>query len=157
MFDVKFDDKEIKAITDNIKRLQNNWAKNAIRRGLRKSANIIRDQAKINAQRIDDPETASQIYKNIATAAGGKKREQHAGGIMMRVGVMGGAKPLKKGTETGLSGGNTTHWRLIEFGTSIARAQPFMRPAMNEKAQEALNTMLENMREELKKEVLKRA
>jgi HK97 gp10 family phage protein len=99
----------------------------AIRRALRKGANVVRDAARANAQRIDDPLTRERISKNIAVAGGGAKREKRAGGPMMRVGVMGGAKPTSG--DNGAPGGNTTHWRFIELGTSQARAQPFLVPA----------------------------
>src|SRR5690606_9635204 len=126
-----------------------------MRRALRKGANVIRDAARNNARRLDDPETREKIFKNIAVAGGGRRRERREGGPVMRVGVRGGAKPLKKGTETGLSGGNTTHWRFIELGTSRARAQPFLRPAGSEKAGAAIDATVRAMDTEIDKELRK--
>ena len=127
--------------------------RNAMRRALRKGANVIRSAARANAKRIDDPETREQIAKNIAVTSGGAKRERQVDGVMVRVGVRGGAKPLKKGTETSLSGGNTTHWRFVEFGTSDTAAQPFMRPAMNGSANAAFDAAVAAMSAEFDKEL----
>lgn len=140
-------------IDRKLKLLPQRIGQNAMRRALRRGANVIRDAARANARRIDDPETREAIYKNIAVAGGGRGREREAGGVMMRVGVRGGARPLKKGTDTGLPGGNTTHWRFVEFGTSEAQAQPFMRPAMGSTAIRVFNAVAEAASKELDKEL----
>ena len=143
---------QVKAKLD---KLPQRLAYNAMRRSLRRGANVIRDAARANAKRIDDPETREQIWENIAVASGGSRRERSAGGPMMRVGVRGGARPLKKGTPTGLPGGNTTYWRFVEFGTSEARAQPFMRPAAREAAVPAFDAIAAAMEKEVDKELRK--
>lgn len=142
-------------IERKLKMLPERIGNNAMRRALRRGANVIRDAARANAKRIDDPETREAIYKNIAVAGGGRRREQQAGGVMMRVGVRGGARPLKKGTDTGLPGGNTTHWRFVEFGTSEARAQPFMRPAASSSANAAYQAVAAAAPAEIDKELRK--
>lgn len=97
-----------------------------IKKGLRsagtKAMRIVRDDARRGARALDDPESASNIAKNIITRYDprGSKRE---GGAVTKVGVAGGARPLPGRTDTG-------HWRLLEFGTEHTRAQPFMRPAL---------------------------
>jgi HK97 gp10 family phage protein len=152
-FDV--DVKGLAEIELKLKLLPQRIGQNAMRRALRKGANVIRDAARSNAKRIDDPETREQIWKNIAVAGGGRRRERAAGGVMMRVGVRGGARPLKKGTDTGLPGGNTTHWRFVEFGTSEARAQPFMRPAGASAAGAAYQAVVAAAPAEIDKELRK--
>lgn len=142
-------------IERKLKLLPERVGNNAMRRALRKGANVIRDAARANAKRIDDPETREMIWKNIAVAGGGRRREKQAGGPMMRVGVRGGARPLKKGTDTGLPGGNTTHWRFVEFGTSESRAQPFMRPAAASSAGAAYQAFAAAAPAELDKELRK--
>lgn len=143
------------AILGKLKKLSNRAAINALRRSLRKGANVVRDAARQNARQIDDPETAARIFRNIAVQAGGRRREQQAGGPMMRVGIRGGARPLPKNTQTGLTGGNTTHWRFIEFGTSEARATPFMRPAAASSASRAAEVVSVAAEVELDKEIAK--
>jgi len=149
------DVKGLAEIERKLKLLPERVGNNAMRRALRKGANVIRDAARANAKRIDDPETREQIWKNIAVSGGGRKRERQAGGVMMRVGVRGGARPLKKGTDTGLPGGNTTHWRFVEFGTSEARAQPFMRPAAASSAGAAYQAFAAAAPAEIDKELRK--
>jgi HK97 gp10 family phage protein len=126
---------------------------NAMRRSLRKGANVIKEAARNNAKRIDDPETREQIWKNITVQSGGAKRERRIGGVMMRVGVLGGAKPTSG--DNGTPGGNTTHWRFIELGTSQVAAQPFLTPAANEKASAALDAIVGDMTKQVDKELAK--
>ncbi len=153
MPEMKFDG--LAGIRANLQKMPERVGRNAMRRALRKGANVIRDAARANARQIDDPQTRDMIQKNVAVQAGRKRDEERDGGPKMRVGVMGGARPLKKGSETGLPGGNTTHWRFIEFGTSEARAQPFMRPAMESGAARALETTAAAMQTEVNKELAK--
>lgn len=96
--------------------------KKALRGAGTKAMRIVRDAARKAAKSFDDPATASNIAKNIVTRydTKGSKRE---GGMVVKVGVAGGARPQKGNQDTG-------HWRLLEFGTEKMPAQPFMRPAL---------------------------
>jgi HK97 gp10 family phage protein len=127
--------------------------RNAMRRSLRKGANVIRDQARINARQLDDNLTRDAIYKNIVTQGGGRKRERQAGGVIMRVGVLGGARQGDGGQSN--PGGDTFYWRFLEFGTSKMAARPFMRLAMTSGAGKAIDTTIQAMQTELTKEVAK--
>lgn len=130
--------------------------RNAMRRSLRKGANVIRDAARNNAKRFDDAETREAIWKNIAVQSGGKRREKQEGGVMMRVGVRGGAKS-KKGSGGGSSnpGGDTWYFRLLEFGTSKMAAQPFLRPAAAENVGRVSTVVANDMQTQLDKEIAK--
>ncbi|BAP36679.1 hypothetical protein AS4_17390 [Acinetobacter guillouiae] len=102
--------------------------KKFVRKASRQAMNIVRDTARNNAKAIDDPETVEKIHKNITVQAG-KVRDRNS--IKMRVGIKGGAGQNQYSVSTaGLSGGDTRHWRFIEFGTSTIPAVPFMRPAL---------------------------
>lgn len=151
MADIEFRLEGLDEVVRKLRILPERFAKRGMRRALRKGANIVRDAARNNAKRIDDPETREKIWKNITVQSGGSRRERQAGGPMMRVGVRGGARPHSE--ETGLSGGNTTHWRMIEFGTSRMPAQPFMRPAMESNVMRATDAILAAASQELDKEV----
>lgn len=141
-------------IVRKLKLLPEKIGRNAMRRSLRKGANVIRDAARNNAKRIDDPETREQIWKNIAVASGGRKREKQVGGVMMRVGVRGGAR--YNASAGNLPGGNTTgHWRFVELGTSEMRAQPFLTPAGSEKAGAAIAAIVTDMQKQVDKEIAK--
>lgn len=128
------------------------------KRGLRKGANVIRDAARRNAKRLDDPKSAEDIAKNITTQGGSAKRNRSEGGVVMRVGVMGGARSKRSGVDyTGKAapGGDTWYWRLLEFGTSKMAAQPFMRPALSENVESAISASVTALNTELDKEVAK--
>lgn len=96
----------------------------ALRAAARSAMKIVQSAARANAKRIDDPESGNQIWREIKTQAG-KMREP---GVIMRVGVMGGAVSSKSKTPP-------WYWRLVELGTEHQRAQPFLRPALDNNAQ----------------------
>jgi HK97 gp10 family phage protein len=100
--------------------------------GLRKAANIVAAAAKNNAKGIDDPKSAADISENIAVRWS-PRRFKSSGDLMFRVGVMGGAGGRATAESLdGLPGKDTRHWRHVEFGTTNAKAQPFMRRALSE-------------------------
>ena len=112
-------------------------AKQIARKAGRQAMNIVRDAARANAKAIDDPETREKIHKNIMVQ-GGKTR--NANEVILRVGVRGGAAMNKNSNRealSGLSGGNTTYWRMPEFGNSHQAATPFMRPALSQNIDKA--------------------
>lgn len=134
--------------------------KNATRRALRKGANVIRDIARTNARRLDDILTPESIAKNVAVKGGGARRERQVGGPMMRVGIRGGARNMSKygefnGAGKGNPGGDTWYWRLLEFGTSKMAARPFMRTAMAQGADGALQKTASELEKEFDKELAK--
>ena len=105
-------------------------AKQIARKAGRQAMNLVRDAARTNAKAIDDPETREKIHKNIVTQ-GGKSRNSNE--IVIRVGVKGGAGRNQHSVSTaGLSGGDTRHFRYIEFGTSKSPATPFLRPSLSQ-------------------------
>lgn len=111
---------------------------------LRKAANLVRDAAKQNAQRLDDPNSDADISKNIAVRWSGRTFKA-TGDLKFRVGVMGGAGGrAKKGSQKDLPGGDTRHWRHLEFGTEKTRAQPFMRPALEDNIGQATGAFVDN-------------
>ena len=69
------------------------------RAALRKAANVIRDRARNNAARVDDPLTKEAIYKNIVVSFS-SKAFRRTGDPTFRVGVMGGAgnTPIQRPT-----------------------------------------------------------
>lgn len=140
-------------IIRKLKLLPERIGRNATRRALRKGANVILQAARANAKRIDDPQTRDQIWKNLAVASGGRRREKAAGGVIMRVGVRGGARPVSG--DTGTPGGNTTHWRFVELGTSEMAAQPFLRPAGAEKAGAAVTAVVADLNKQIDREIAK--
>lgn len=104
---------------------------------LRKAANIVADQLRVNAAALDDPLTAESIIKNVAVRWS-PKYFNATGDLKFRVGIMGGAGGNKTSEElSGLPGLDTRHWRHKEYGTEKMPAQPFMRRALPESAGKA--------------------
>lgn len=141
--------------TANLEAIENAARGKVLRTALRAGANKIRDQARMNALREDDPTTKEAIYKNVAVAFG-KKETQSTGNMTMRVGVLGGAGrvSLRKDKVTGQRtvnpndsnpGGDTRYWRMLEFGTKNMAAKPFLRPAMNQAAETAVNAFVTSL------------
>ena len=125
--------------------LKYDMAKKGGRFALRKAAQVIRNQARQNAQRVDDSATGRSIAKNIVEKWNGRVNKQ-TGDLGFRIGVNQGAVLPKKGEKPDESaGGPTPHWRLLEFGTEKMAARPFMVPAMEQSAQRATDEFITQM------------
>lgn len=125
--------------------------KRITRKSARQGMNLVRDAARSNAKAIDDPETQEKIWKNIATQGG---RSRNPNEIVMRVGVRGGASFSNRNVPK-LSGGDTRHWRFLEFPTANHTPVPFMRPALANNIQQVTNKFSEVFNTEIKKELMK--
>jgi HK97 gp10 family phage protein len=122
--------------------LKYDMAKKGGRFALRKAAQVIRNQARQNAQGVDDSETGRSIARNITEKWNGRLNKQ-TGDLGFRIGVNQGAVLPKKGeTPDESAGGPTPHWRLLEFGTEKMAAHPFMVPAMEQSAQRATDVFI---------------
>lgn len=121
--------------------------KKFVRKASRQAMNIVRDAARNNAKSIDDPVSSEKIHKNI-TVSPGKTKGKNS--IKMRVGIKGGASYNQYSvSNAGLSGGDTRHWRFIEFGTSKIPAVPFMRPALANNVQLVIGRFTESFMQQL--------
>ena len=153
---VEFNIEGLDEVQGKLKRLANpRLMKNAARRSMRKAMAIVRDAARANAKGLDDPETAEKIWKNIAIAAGKTKDPNE---VIMRVGVRGGAAQnanTDKAALSKLSGGITTYWRYLEFGSANMPATPFMRPALSNNISQVTNQFAASFNQEIEKELAK--
>jgi HK97 gp10 family phage protein len=141
---VSFKIEGLDALLGKLENLKYETKKKGGRSALRKAAQLVRNAAKQNAQRIDDPDTAEAIYKNIAERWNSRLNKR-TGDLGFRVGVLGGARIPKsrpKGTEPGGPGGDTWYWAFVEFGHERAAAQPFMRPALAENVDTATDVFV---------------
>ena len=139
-------------VQEKLKRLGNpRLMKNAARRSMRKAMAIVRDAARSGAKNIDDPQTAEKIWKNIAIAAG---KTRNPNEVVMRVGVRGGAS-FSNPNPPNTPGGDTRHWRFIEFPSANNPGTPFMRPALQNNIQAVTNSFAENFNKEIDKELAK--
>ena len=149
---VEFNIEGLDEVQEKLKRLGNpRLMKNAARRSMRKAMAIVRDSARNAAKGIDDPQTSEKIWKNIAIAAG-KTRNQNE--VVMRVGVRGGAS-FSNPNPPNTSGGDTRHWRWLEFGSVHNPPTPFLRPALQNNIQAVTNSFAENFNKEIDKELAK--
>lgn len=106
--------------------------RSGLKKAARRAMNIVRDAARAKAKALDDPVTPAKIWKNIVTQDSPRESRQE-GGVVMRVGIRGGAGSNQHSkVASGNPGGDTRHWRYIEFGTEHNPAAPFMRPALSE-------------------------
>lgn len=112
------------------------------RSALRKAAQVIAAKAKDGARRLDDSATGRSIADNIALRWNGRLFKR-TGDLGFRVGVLHGAVLPKGGDKVDKGqNGPTPHWRLLEFGTERMRAQPFMRPALENSIGEVTSTFV---------------
>lgn len=149
---VEFNIEGLDEVQGKLKRLGNpRLMKNAARRSMRKAMAIVRDSARNAAKGIDDPQTSEKIWKNIAIAAG---KTRNPNEVVMRVGVRGGASFSNKNPPN-TPGGDTRHWRWLEFGSVHNPPTPFMRPALQNNIQSVTNSFAENFNKEIDKELAK--
>lgn len=120
--------------------------KASVRAASTRAMRIVRDAARAKSRGLDDPETASTIWKQIVTNYSAK--QSRGDQVVVRVGVRGGAKPVKGNDDTG-------HWRLLEFGTSQMPAQPFMRPALSENVQAVADKFIAELEPQIDKQIEK--
>lgn len=128
-------------------------------RALRRGAEPIRDRAKELAP--DDPSNGEGKYLveaiKIGRAAGAQQKLGNSGNVVSTfVGIDGSVKPAQPSTKrltkkgTGKPGGGVAAYSIfMEMGTESHAAQPYMRPAYEEKKEEAVKGMADILREEI--------
>lgn len=153
MADVEFKLEGLEPILKKMRALPVDVRMKGARFAGRKAANVIRETAVENAQRLNDPATKQEIAKNVALRFANREFRR-TGDVMFRVGILGGARQyantkenVRKGRAGGTyktdgssanPGGDTFYWRFLEFGTKKMPAKPFMRPAMEQSRQAAV-------------------
>ncbi len=124
------------------------------RRSARRAMAIVREAARANlaALHVDDPSTRANISQNVYIQQS-RRQSARIGGVVMRVGILGGAErpvELDENAEA-QPGGDTRHWRYVEFGTEKVATRPFLRPALENNAQAVLTTLTDELNKELDK------
>lgn len=111
------------------------------RSALRKAANVVAAAARVNAENLDDAGTGRKISENIGVRWNGR-RFKRSSEFAFRIGVLKGAVlPKNNNANTG-EGAATPHWRLLEFGTKVSPAKPFLRPALENNISQVTNTFI---------------
>lgn len=141
----------LEQLTDRLRDLPRALQRRVVRKAAREAMLPVREAAKANAKRIDDPTTREKVWRNVvlqeATKAG-----RRAGGVVMRVGIRGGASSNQHSSDASSNpGGDTRHWRYIEFGANGSPAVPFMRPALAQNIELVKTRFADTFRAELEK------
>lgn len=157
---------QIKGLDEALRRMRGiapKLKKRGVGAALRKAAVIVRKAAAQSAKQFDDQATQSNISKEVVVRTNAKKGRR-AGGVAVEIGVRGGAKAYVDNKanrragrvgDTYEGGGNSFHWRFLEFGTSKMRAQPFMRPALANNQQAVIEKFAQELGPEIDKAVRK--
>ena len=133
---VSFNIQGLDSLLGKLENLKYETKKKGGRYALRKAAQLVRDAARENAKRIDDPTSPEKISANIVERWN-SRLNRRTGDLGFRIGVLGGARDYsaygeittgKKATTN--PGGDTFYWRFVEFGTQFVPARPFIRPAL---------------------------
>lgn len=124
------------------------------RSALGSAARVVVKVAKANAQRMDDAETGRRIANNITQRFRSKYFKQ-TGDLMISVGVATPKGPIPKGNPDEGPSGPTPHWHLIELGREGARAQPFLRPALESSINQAMDTFAVKLDGQITKQLAK--
>jgi HK97 gp10 family phage protein len=114
---------KLRAVTEDVQLRGGRFA-------LRKAAQFLAEKVRQNSARVDDPSTPSSIPANV-DVRWNRKQYEASRRLGFRVGILGGAGGNQPSSELqGNPGGDTRHWRHLEFGTSKMPAQPFFRRAL---------------------------
>lgn len=130
----------LEALRAKMQALPVEFGKRALRRAIRKAGNVLESRVRQAAATLDDPGTGRSISANVASRFS-PRYEKQTGDLLVRVGIRQGAVLPKAGARPSVAvGGPTPHWRLLEFGTALAPARPFFRPAAEAAAPEVFDT-----------------
>jgi HK97 gp10 family phage protein len=124
------------------------------RSALGSAARVVVKVAKANAQRVDDRETGRRIADNI-TQRFRSKYFKATGDLMISVGVATNKGPIPRGNPDEGPKGNTPHWHLLELGREGARAEPFLRPALESSINQVMSTFAVKLDDQITKQLAK--
>jgi HK97 gp10 family phage protein len=144
-------------ILKKMKGLSQKMQQAGVRRAGLKAMRLVRDDARARAKQFDDPSTPNNIPKNIVVR-NNSKAGKRVGGVVIQVGVLGGAKSERSTrgkNASNDSGSKIWYWRFLEFGTSKMRAQPFMRPALANNVEKVTTSMVTSLNTEIDKIIAK--
>lgn len=120
---------ELKGLDQALNRLRQlpvKMQRTILKKAVRAGANVIKDAAKKDWRKVDDPKTPNKIWRFVATRMN-SKQGRRAGGVAFSVGIRGGAKkPYKNNAENQRKGRvgkkyqvqpSVYYWRFLELGT----------------------------------------
>lgn len=144
----------IDELVKNLENVSYDMKRKTGRSALRKAAMVVVNAAKQNVAGHDDPATGRKISDNINLRWNGKLFKS-TGDIGFRIGVLKGARLPKDNNATTGQGTATPHWRLLELGTKVAIAKPFLRPALEQNVAAVTKVFLDTYAANLTKAIKK--
>lgn len=136
--DVQFELTGAEEIVAKLSTFSSKLQQAAGRRSARRAMAVVRAAAREAVRAHDDPESSERIWKNVYIQQS-RRQSAAVGGVVMRVGVLGGArqyagtranrragrvgKTYKTGGDKGNPGGDTWYWRMLEFGHRVAHGK----------------------------------
>lgn len=124
---ITFNRAELAALERRLNELTEKVAKKAVRSAARKAMKKVRDEARANA-----PKDTGLLELNFGLLT--KARDEE---VSAKVGVRGGAKR---------NDSTPFYFRFQEFGTRDIPARPFLLPALENNAQDVLDTLVSELK-----------
>lgn len=143
--------KEIEAL---LKQMPERIAKKVTVGALRAGAGVIARQARANV-RANPSIDSGLLARNITSRA---RKRSKKGAAVVSVGIARkAAQVVRKGRTKATKASPSRYAHLVEFGTEHSRAEPFLRPALDEKGSEAIARIGEAMGKGIAREARKLA
>lgn len=142
---------EVEAV---LKQLPDRVAKNVVIASLRGGARVIAKQARANV-RANPSIDSALLEKNITSQV---RKKSKRGSAVVAVGVRNVKRQVvRKGRKKAMLANPSKYAHLVELGTKTNPAEPFLRPAVDEKGAEAISTIGKFMLRGIDREVNKLA
>jgi len=127
-------------VSDKFRKLRADVRPKIAQGAMKKAAALLKKYAQDGALRIDDPLTGRMIRDNLQYQFA-ERIYRKSGDIVYRVGVKTKRGRIPNGNPDEGPRGNTPHWHLVEYGTEKTRAQPYMRPALENNINELIDVI----------------
>lgn len=128
----------VREVAEKLRRLREDVRPKVAQGAMKKAAALVKKYAQDGALRVDDPATGRMIRDNVKYQFAARIYRK-SGDIVYRVGVNTKRGRIPNGNPDEGPRGNTPHWHLVEFGTELMRAQPYMRPALENNVNEVID------------------
>jgi HK97 gp10 family phage protein len=141
-----FELKGAKEFKDRLNKFPYKLQESAGRSAARKAMRIVSKAAVAAVKKFDSDKTPEAIWKNVYLQQS-RRGSKAIGGVMMRVGILGGARrPKGKDPKADAQpGGDTRHWRYVELGTEKVAARPFLLPSLENNQSAVYQTLADGL------------
>lgn len=147
-----FEVQGLKELNENLSKLAIAVEKKLVRKALKMGGAILKAEVERGARRASGGPTYPTKFTPKGKKSGGERGPGHmADHIVMKVSI------TKKRGAVVKVGPDKDHWyaSLQEFGTPNSPADPFMRPALDSKAQEVIDVVAKELGQGIEKEAAK--